>query len=225
MASSYTLLQLRTRVREMGEYEDPFISDAELTSYLNSGITRWRIRAHQKDPSLFTATDNVSVSAGTEAYSLPTGAQKVQAVAVTVGGRNYLLDQIEWQDRYLEDINAVVTSAKAMRYAIRGNEIYFFKPVAATVRVDYFVNFTNLSADGDTFDRGVDGWDKWVCADALIVCATKAEDDISGWQLLKAQAEQIMDWTVNQNGARPKTITDTVSGQRGRWGRHGWYRY
>lgn len=157
MALTQTLLQLRTRLRELTDTEnDTHLSDAELTRYINSAVTYVYDLLVAGSPSdYFMKTTTFPTVVGTDSYALPADFYKLRAM--------YVLDQ---------------TSIYRPLMPCQEEELVeIWAPTAVcTIRMDYIPCATPLVADGDTFD-GINGWEELVLQQAAIDVKNKREED------------------------------------------------
>lgn len=157
MALTQTLLQLRTRLRELTDTEnDTHLSNAELTSYINSAITgTYDLLVASQPSDYFMTTTTFPTVVGSDSYPLPADFYKLRAL--------YVLEQpglyrplMPCQEEELVELWA---------------------PTAvATLRMDYIPCATPLALDADTFD-GINGWEELVLQTAAIDVKNKREED------------------------------------------------
>ena len=159
MARTVTREELRDRVRQRADVvSDNHCTDAEINDLLNEGISEhWDLLVSCAPPDYYASSSSISVSAGTEAYSLPADFYRLRAVQVREGSDEY---------RPIGPLQ----DADIQRYRIPN--------ASATVRVRYITTATKLDDDNDTFD-GVNGWEELVVLYAAIDILSKRGQDPS----------------------------------------------
>lgn len=182
MARTQTLLQLRTRVRQFAGMENSaFVTDAELTGYLNQSIcdleTQLEVAGafeRRPDSEAFTCT------AGTETVNAPTDVLTVYGVDLRIDGTTRTLERIEFADRNVFRDWAIPANGTPTHFRVDATAIHFYPtPRAAfTGTVHYFASRTDLSSDSDTYD-GVNGWDNFAVWSSVAVALAKQEQDPS----------------------------------------------
>lgn len=233
MAKTVTLLELRTRVRFEGDFENSIpIDDDRLNEVINSQIDtlwnlllRYRGDAYAKEQSPAPTT-----TIGSEVVTLAADFYKLQQVEILDGGNYVRLKPHSPLDRGA--LSATSLTPRRLRYrfqaAAAGNGPVLRlvpQPTAVwTLRVTYMPSATELVADGDTFD-GVAGFEDMVIA--LSVAKLKMRESMpSGeWQALvnkltsdiTADAGGIDDGTPFTLGTTER-IDDEDDGIFGLWG-------
>lgn len=209
MARTATLTTLISDTRRAADMEgSTFVSDAEITRYLNQSATELYDLLVEKAQDFYVTSGTVSVVAGTSSYALPAAFYKILSVEVPLGGENpYILSPFAWSDRYKYSDEGWGRGPVA--YQVRGGNIHFVpEPEGSyTVTVWYIPAFTDLSAGGDTLD-GVNGWEEYVTTDAAIKCLRKEESDVS---LLMAQKELLRERVLkmaHRDQGEPNRIID-----------------
>lgn len=220
MAKNFQLSEFRTEVRRRGEYRAPYITDAELDSYINASVSHLYDLLIEVDPSRYLTQGTISVVSGTESYNLPADFYRAISVNIPVSSSptGFILGRrINWQERHYY-YNNVTSTKQNTFYAIRGGQIWFWPPPTWTdsVQLDYVPVYTTLSMDTDTFDA-VNGYEEWVIADVLAKCAAKASDDAGPWLSQRDQMENRIKAGGDIDRARPKTVSNIWywSGRRG----------
>ena len=143
MARTVTLLQLRTRARELSDTEnDPFITDSELTALANRHIPEvYDDLVAAGPPEYYAATTTVTTVAGQIPYSLPA---------------NFL----SLMDVFVHESSTDRRPLPPMPNGARGR---FKAPTQASIdlTVEYIPAATALALDADTFD-GINGFEELV---------------------------------------------------------------
>lgn len=142
MARTVTLLQLRTRARELAGVEgDPNVTDTELTFLANQHVCEVYDALVDAGPAdYYASTTTVTTVAGTTLYALPADFRTLLEV-------------------YAQESNADVRLLHPMGNGARAR---YRAPAAVwSCTVEYVPTPTLLVADGDTFD-GVSGWEELI---------------------------------------------------------------
>lgn len=199
MASNVTLAQLKQRARERCDMvNSTFISDAELTSFINSSVKELYDRLLDAGEFYYMSTATINIVANTAAYDLPTDFYKMLGVDLVVDaqGNGVTLKPFQFEQRnaYLFTPTWNVVGLSYLRYMIQANKIKFV-PVpngSTTVKIYYAPAFTNLSANSDTFD-GINGWEEYVVIETAIKMLIKEESDPQALMLQKQEITQRID--------------------------------
>lgn len=195
MASTQTLLELRTRIRQLTDTEnDNHITDAELTEWVNKGIRVLAGKVIEADPDFYITDTTLTTVAGTTEYDFtdgtafsPTAAnfRSIRGVDFPTGGLTYRLKSYPYNERTRR--LAYTTSGFGLpRYRVARNDtdgsgarlLFDIDPGANTYTVHYLPVPTELSADGDLLD-GVMGFDDYVIAYAAARVRRKSDEDPS----------------------------------------------
>lgn len=143
MARTVTLLQLRTRARELSDTEnDPFITDSELTALANRHIPEvYNALVAAGPPDYYAATTTLTTVAAQIPYSLPS---------------NFLA----LMDVFVHESTNDRRPLPPMPHGARGR---FKAPTVAgtTITVEYVPTASVLALDADTFD-GINGFEELV---------------------------------------------------------------
>lgn len=205
MATTMTLLQLRTAVRQRadmvrasGVYTNAFVTDAELNSYINqSYFGLYDLLVQKYGDDYFVATPQLITTDGTNyMYALAADCYKVLGVDLLIQGTNVIYTPIK-------------------RFNFGGRESNYYTggtPQAGlNVRVWYIPRMTQLVADSDTCD-GISGWTEYIIAEAAIKCKDKQESDTSVLQAeLASVIRRIESAAENRDAGNPQTVVDVTS--------------
>ena len=226
MASNVTLLTLRNAVRTRGEFRDPFVTDAEMTGYVNDSIATLYDELLRLDPSRYrTASSSITVVSGTDSYSISSAAStfyKLLGVEVAdtraptgwVNLQRFMFDERNDYDLSTESVDA--------RYELRGGNLYLH-PVpnwAGSVRLIFVPIPVALSADGDTWDS-VNKWTEYVVLDCLVKCAMKEGSEWQGWASDRERKLRAIRGVADVDVGQPRQRVD-VYRTRGRRRRRWW---
>jgi hypothetical protein len=199
MASTVTLLEMKTQARQRSDMENStFISDDELTSYINSSIKGLYDKLLNAGEFYYFSSSDIPVVANTSSYTLPSDFYKLLGVDMVMDSLGNAVTlkpfQFEQRNSFLYTPTWNVVGLSYLRYMIQGNNLKFV-PVpsgAATVRIYYAPSATNLSADTDTFD-GINGFEEWVILNTAIKMLDKEESDSSALRQDQAMIERRLD--------------------------------
>lgn len=180
MARTFTLAQLRDRVRELIDAEQMrAVSDLELNKRLSNAYAKYYARLAQSGLGYPPETTATLVSTGTDTYPLP--ADHFATLRI-----DYQLSPQWWDPLDLIDIRDIHRvqwqgSSQAFWYRLSGQNLQFLPTPAAggTYRHIYAPAPADLTSDAQTVD-GVTGWEDAVVLDAAIRCAMKWEGDVAG---------------------------------------------
>jgi hypothetical protein len=203
VARTVTLAQLRTRARQLANFEGAttFLPDADVTERVNTHITEeYDLLIQAAPPSYYSSTTTISVVSGTTAYSLPADFLSLQGV-------------------YLVEGNGQVRELMPMR---GGERPYFTAPGGSySVTVEYTPTPTALSSDSDTFD-GVNGWDELVASLVARDMLIKARESVEQIQLKIGELRARIRTMGNRDRGKPRYIRDADQADT-RAGRNAYY--
>jgi hypothetical protein len=207
MASTVTLTNLIEQVRQRADMENTtFVTDAEITTYINSGCQDLYDILLKKYEDYYTISGSVVTDGIADTFALPAGFYKLIGVDYYLSGLLQPMERFNFEDRYKYRYNAQV-----LRYRIIKNSLKIIPvPPAQTLTIWYAPAFTPLVTGSDTFD-GINGWEDVVVVDAAMKCLKKEESDIS--QLLIEKQEltaKIEEMAFNRDQGRPEVVADVV---------------
>lgn len=195
MARTISLADLRTRIRRTTDQEgSAFVTDAELTDEINSGIAELWDLLTAADPDWYLVRATLSTTAGTEQYNIAAGVPAniayLRGVSLQLGADRWLPissyglregDLVEsfGEDPYLPlPGGAGRTRYRFMRNGIDGSGATIsFRPDPGTniYRLEYVPGASTLAADGDLVD-GINGWEDYVIQRTAIYVRDKADE-------------------------------------------------
>lgn len=210
-----TLGQLKTQSRQRADMENStFISDAELTSLINSSAAELYdlLIGVYEDYKISSST--VSVVANTDTYTLPADFYKLRGVDLVLDslGNAVTLKPFNFSERnaYMFTPTWNVVGLAYLRYHMQGNSIRFV-PVpntTASVKLWYIPAITRLVIDADTLD-GVNGFEEYVIVDAAIKMRVKEESDVQELMAAKMGLKQrIESMAAARDAGQPETVSD-----------------
>lgn len=174
---AYTLSQLRTRARQRADMENNnFISDSELTQYINDAIEELYDLIAKINPSYLQAdTDyTFTTTSGTSEYALPSDFYKLLSVNAKVYGDQYR--NIPRYNHGQRNHNAL--SSSYFRYKLKKtNKIEFVPtPEAGTnIKLEYVDNPPQLANNGDEWV--LEQFSEFIVVRAAIDMLDKEESD------------------------------------------------
>ncbi len=189
-----------------------FVTDAELTEYLNQELAELcsRLGLEQGQP-FFRASTPFTVTVGTALYALPADFFMIQHVEATINGCTGPLRP------FMQSEHAGLTSSTGwpagppVMYRVQGDNIEFLPATRAfTATVYYTPRQARLTAGSDTFD----GFNGFEVAAIYGACATvlQKEDADPGFYL--GQKERIykhIDALATARDNAPERVQDVMS--------------
>lgn len=221
MANTKTLAQLKTEVRQQSDQENSdFISDAELTTYINSAYGEYNDLLISRYEDIFTQETDLTITTG-NVMTLPTNFIKLRGVDFnSTSDGPFSLRHYNFNERNKYDnLNVLFGDRYSRVYRVIGEEIHILPANAATgtYTVHYIPAFTPLVLDTDTVN-GWNGWEEYIVVDAAIRVLQKEESDTSDLQRRKqALLLRIETMAQNRDTGGIETITD-ASLNDGYWG-------
>lgn len=230
MARTVTLAQLRTDARLYADQRvhtpgaSTFVTDTELTRLLNLQLAELHelfIAARGDDYVGTVAEDTIAIGGGVARYSLPVDFFQLLSATLRWGATDH--EELRALSSHPEaDQYRVVGwgSHTPKGYRLRGGQIEIYPAPTSSVDLvlQYAPVFTDLAADGDTYD-GVNGWEKLVALGAAIEMRTIEGRDLGRLPaLFDAQRERIETMVEERQAADPFQIRDVGrEHRRDRW--------
>jgi hypothetical protein len=214
MARSRTLTNLLLDVRQRTNQENStFVTDAELTEYLNQELAElWtRLVLAQGQPHYRSSTTH-SVVPPTALYALPADFWTLQEVTSTANGSTVTLLPFMTSEHGALINSTLLVSQSPVRYRLQAGNIEFRPATEAFTATLYYTSTSpRLSAGGDTFD-GFNGFE--MCAIAG-VCATvfaKEDSDPRFYSEQKDRFYQVAERAAaHRDMANPERTQDVTS--------------
>lgn len=227
MATTMTLAELRTAVRQRadmqnqsGIYTNSFVTDEELTSYINqSYFELYDLLVTLFGENYYVSLPYSFVTNGSDQfYNLPTDFYKllgvdVQITSPTTNNSWWTLKPFNFGERnkYSVPNTQLYFGITNLRYRLQADQIWM-NPLPQsnqTIRVWYVPKMTTLVADSDEV-QGVSGWTEYIIIDAAIKCMQKEESDVSVLLAQKgAMLVRIDGAAANRDAGEPSTVTDS----------------
>ena len=219
MASTMTLLQLRTAARQRADMVGSlFVTDAELTSYVNqSAYELYDLLIQKYGDAYFAASDQITTDGVNETFAMPGDFYKLLGVDLKTSGapngwitcRPFMMSE---RNRNWRPNAAPVLGFTALRYRLLGDTLWL-SPLPSSgqvLRRWYVPRWAELVNDSDVLD-GISGWTEYVVVDAAIKCLQKEESDPSVLMAQKqALAGRIESAASNRDEGAPPTVSDVM---------------
>jgi len=212
---SITLLELRTRARQMADMEaSEFVTDSELNNYINFAAAELHdilVSTYGSEYFLESTTGNTVT--GQQAYDLPSDFYKLRGADAKLNGQDFVnLRPFNFNERNrYEDFGSWTLMGIAnVRYRIMGSSIRFTPTPDANIeyRIWYIPKATQLVDDTDTLDD-INQYSDFVVLTAAMKMLVKEESDVS---LLASERnrilERIKDDAQNRDAAQPESVSD-----------------
>lgn len=206
------LLDIRQRTNQ--EHSE-FVTDAELTEYLNQELAElWgRLVLNQGQPH-FRSSTTISVTPGTALYTLPTDFWTLQEVTGTMNGVVGSIMPFSTAERAMLSNGQALLPFGSVRYRVQAGQIEFLPAVETfTATVYYTPRQPRLTASTDTFD----GFNGYEIAAIYGVCATVLQKEESDWSFYEQRKDkiyrQIDALAAHRDMANPEHVQDVQIGQ------------
>lgn len=204
------------------ENDGNHITDAEVTSYINTAIEQlFSILVADTDGSLFAKNASAPTALGDNAYQLPSDFGNLVSVQVKKSGQYIRSVQADPEDyaslALLEDNGILTPYAHYLKWNIdqgRG-EVFIFPAPSSTsdIAVRYVPTPPVLSLSTDEL-KLPPLWYQWVVLDAAVYCMLKEESDPSGLMAQRGAVEKQIRTSI-----RALKVTEFSTIRRARWGR------
>lgn len=223
MASNTTLLKMRTGARLYADQRPSgasvFITDTELTVLVNLKVRElYDMLIQARGEEHYATEGSLSIVAGTSRYSLPAAFYLLYRVTLEWGTNDWedlpSMDSLRDRSRLTNSGTWANRSLKA--YRLRGSQIEILPTPrsAVTARLQYVPAFTDLAADGDTFD-GINGWEKMVMLGVAMEMRAIEEQPYADLQgLYNEQKQRIEDMATERDALEPKRVQDITTPKR-----------
>lgn len=227
MSRTRTLTNLIADVRQRTnmETETDYVTDAEITEYLNQELAELytHLVSAEGQPH-FRSSTPINVTAGISLYALPSDFWRIQEVVASLDGVFRTLEPFMSGERS-ELANTQLLSAHLVngpRYRIQADNLEFLPSTRTfTATLFYTRNSPRLVAGSDT----VDGFNGYEVAAIYGTCATimrKDDADPSFWSMQKDKIYRHIDaMAAHRDASHPERVMDVTGDLR--MGRHGWY--
>jgi hypothetical protein len=214
--ASTTLLELRTRARQRADMvSSTFVSDAELTIYVNQGLFELYDQVVASFEDYFTTSTTLTVSSGST-VALPSDFYKLRGLDYNTGGSVYVpVRMFNFMNRNLRQSDPYYyTGGTSREYRIMGTNIQFIPEDGATgsYRLWYVPAATELVGDNDLIQTSLAnfGWDEYIVLFAAERMLAKEESDISEVKAQRLEiANRIVRMAANRDVNQTERVTDT----------------
>lgn len=227
-----TLGEFKTLVRELSDMENnEFISDEELTQYINYGYQELYDLLVVSFEDYFLQTNTFSLSqTGTTTYTIPENFYKLRGIDKIFGNSadQYIpLYKYNFNERhrYSRGVNQAYLLSPVPNYRIMGDTI-FFEPLSSIdgdYKIYYVPKPTDLVDDADEIDQNSDIWKQYIVVDAAIKCITKEESDPSVLLNMKqGLIDRIQKASSYRDAGRPERVGDVLNPDEWNFDRDDW---
>lgn len=211
-----TLASLRLQARQRADMVNSlFVSDSELTGYINSKYTElYDLLVQKFGDDYFVADPYTFTTTGAELYPLPTDLYKLKGLEVQNGSQWF---DVPKMGAFSQRNRGGVSPYSDMRYRLLGGKIMVRSGSVApssgrAMRMWYVPRPTLLANDSDSID-GVSGWEEYVVVSAAISCLAKEESDTTGLERqLAGLTQRIEAAAENRDEGAPQTVADVRRG-------------
>ena len=215
-----SLGDMQDRVRqETDQEQSTFVTDAELTTWINQGIAEvWRLLT-SADPNRGITTATISCTSGTTEYALPNDFMAIRGLDYPLGGGRYIsLEPYAFAER--NQLTGSSTAYVPIRYLVMRGSVdnstsrlsLLPDPGTVDLRLWYVAVPALLSLSTDDFD-GIAGFEDYPIAWAASRVRKKAEEDPS---IEFADLARIESRITSEAGRRDRTGLEHVARIRGR---------
>jgi hypothetical protein len=212
MARNITLSALRSRIRERGEIDNNYISDAVLNDWINESLADLYDQIVATSSDYFLDSSNINVVSGTDAYALPATFYKALGVDVNEGGQWFSMRRFNWGER--NTFNVVSgQNQRTSGYRIMGGNLRIIPSPSwsSTVRLWFIPAPPKLVLDADTWD-GIAGWEEFAVLDVLIKFYGKEESDPSVFIAQRDNClKRIVSLATDRDEGEPKRVRDVYT--------------
>lgn len=213
-----TLAELKLQARQRADMEESeFVSDSELTAYLNSSIAELHdllIASYNDD---YIMNEHTFAADGTNLqYALPADFYKVRGVDVKFNNGDYTTVKRFNFNRRNEQQNSFAWNLAGLpyiEYRLVGSNIRFNRVPDAgmSFRIWYHPVATKLVLDTDSYND-INQFAEYAIVDAAIKMMQKEESDV---RVLAAQKEalrqRIIAMAANRDANEPSSVTDVYA--------------
>jgi len=219
VARTRTLTDMLLDIRQRTNQENStFVTDAELTEYLNQELAELYTRIVQaQGPAHYRSSSSVSVTSGTALYSLPADLWQVQQVEAVIGGVTWRLRPfMGYEHAPLASTGRPLAYYAPVKYRVQADQIEFLPPTQTFTATVYYTKAPpRLSAGSDTFD-GFAGYEVAAIYGACATVLAKEESDPSFYSMQKDRILKHIDSLAGQRDENePERVQDVDGGDLG----------
>jgi hypothetical protein len=214
VARSRTLTAMISDVRQRTNQESStFVTDAEVTEYLNQEIAELYARIVQaQGPEHYRSSASVPVVSGTALYALPADFFQLQALEATLGGITGRLRP------FMQSEHALLANAQPyawyspIRYRVQANNLEIL-PATQTFNATLYYTPAppRLVSGGDTFD-GFAGYEVAAIYGACATVLAKEESDPGFYMAQRDRIyTQIQSVAAQRDANEPERVQDVTT--------------
>lgn len=211
MSRTRTLTNLLLDIRQRTNQENStFVTDAELTEYLNQELAElWGRLVGNAGQPFYRSERPISVTSGTAVYALPSDFWTLQEVTATVNGITGTLYPFMAAERARLTNSFAGTAFDPVMYRIQGDNIEFLPSTQTfTATVYYSPAQPRLVNGADVFD-GFNGYEMAAIYGVCAIVAAKEESDPSFHEARKAAIYARIDReAAHRDMANPERVAE-----------------
>ncbi len=221
-----TLAQLQTRCRDRADMEGSFISDSELTSYINASYAELYdlLVAAYEDYFITGPTSFSLTSSDNGVYALPSDFYKLKAVDFLIGGEYATIYPYDWNRRNQFTQATLRSRAYDFRvsYRIIGTNLRLEPRDDATgdYQLWYVPSYTALSDDTDVINTTIsrNNWEEYIVIDCAIKMLAKEESNTAHFEKEKrAMIDRIESMSGERDVDQPERVSDVSNRSDDTW--------
>ncbi len=220
MARSRTLTNLISDVRSRVNQENStFVTDAELTEYLNQEIARLHTHLVQgSGHPHFRNSTTFAVTSTTNLQALPADFYQVQEITATIGGTTGSITPFMASERGFLKNASVWSPLSGVQYRIQANNIEFLPASQSFTATMYYVPCATRLVNGSDVWDGFCGYETVPIYGACAIVLAKEESDPSFYKGLQAEAYADIDMLIAQRDAsNPERVHETIGSDPYGW--------
>lgn len=193
-----------------------FVTDTEVTEFVNSAADELYDLLVGKHQDQHTMSSAFTTVAGTEEYALPTDFYKLVGVDLQIDSEWRTLDPFNLRERNNERNRGSFSGVDLdlPRYWLRKDKLTLLPAPSSALsgKIWYVPTRTQLVSTTDTLD-GVSGWEEVVVVDTAIRCLIKEESDPSALMARKQElVQRIERASQRRDVSGVATATDVYAG-------------
>ncbi len=201
--TAITLATLRTRARQLGDYENSTVfTDAVMTPWVNEALGDYCDLLDEHFDGYRDTTGAVTTTANVATVALPAAFLKTRAIDILDGGTYQQLRRFQ---PGAQALGYDLSTGRPVGYLHVGTNLELFPtPDAAyTIRLRYVPAMTALAADGDSIDVP-NGWEGFIIHSILLRCDEREERPLGDrLAAIDRYRQRIVRASQNRNTAEP----------------------
>lgn len=215
MADNITLAELKRRARERADMENSeFISDSELTSYINTAYLALYDILVSRFEFYYTKQLEFTIPQNEAEFLVPNDFYKLDGLDFKLGaGQDGWTTVTKWnfkeRNRNRSLLRLDYRNVNPRQYRLIANKIDIQPKdrAAGDYRLFYTPRATRLANDSDTVDA-VNGWEDYIVLVAAMKMLAKEESDISAIVLEIRDIEDRIEAMSQNRDDEPERVTD-----------------